>query len=274
MNNDLYIIKVGTNALVDAEGAIRTSLITELFAVIKQAHEKNDRVIIVTSGASRIGRGILGDMTASRKIAAAVGHPAVFEAYQRQAHKEKIVLAEFLLTRSHIVRRDLFALFKSALQDMFSRGIVPIMNENDVLAAGTDRTFGDNDSMAQALAVSLGAKKLIIVSDIAGLYDCDPTKNPEAQLIDQVDAVTDRFISYCSKSAGGHGAGGMLSKLKSIRLCTKAGIDAQIVSGFKKGNVLKAFEGEHVGTRFLAQPAKRNTTIFRTMLKLRYDRPA
>lgn len=259
MQNDLYIIKVGTNALVDKNGDIRESVIAEIFSVIKTAHDRGDRVLVVTSGAARVGRSMLGNPTMQKKIACGVGNPAVFDAYQKQARKAKLVLAEFLLTRSYVVRRDLFLPLKATLHDMFAHGVIPVVNENDVLVAGTNLTFGDNDSLAQALAVSLEAKKLIIVSDIEGFYDRDP-KDPEAVLIGEVNDITDRFISYCAKSVPGHGSGGMLSKLKSIRICTAIGIEAQIVSGLTKGNITKAFAGDSVGTRFVPREVKKKVS--------------
>lgn len=252
MQGDLYIIKVGSNALVDKEGLIRGDVIAEIFSVVKEAHNRGDRVLVVTSGAARIGRIALGNMAMHKKIACSVGNPLVFEEYRKTAKKEKIFIGEVLLTRSYVVRRDLFLPLKATLNDMFAHNVVPVVNENDVLVQGTDLAFGDNDSVAQALAVSLEAKKVIIVSDIEGFYDGDP-KLPASKLISQVDDITDHFIACCAASSGGHGSGGMLSKLKSIRICTAVGVEAWIVSGLTKGNITKAFLGESVGTKFSAR---------------------
>jgi glutamate 5-kinase len=252
MNGDLYIIKVGSNALIDKDGEIRDSVVAEILSVAKEAEDRGDRALIVTSGAARMGRKVLNNPMTNKKIPCSVGNPIVFEKYRKLALKEKIFIAEILLTRSYVVRRDLFLPLKATLNEMFANKIVPVVNENDVLVQGTDLAFGDNDSIAQALAVSLEAKKVIIVSDIEGFYDGDP-KLTTSKIIPEVDDITDHFIACCTASSSGHGSGGMLSKLKSIRICTAVGVEAWIVSGLKKGNIRKAFLGEPVGTKFKAR---------------------
>jgi glutamate 5-kinase len=258
-DSKLTIIKIGTNALVDADGRIRGGVIAEIMQTAKRAQTNGEHVLVVTSGAVRVGRIVLGDKTVPKKIAAGVGHPVVFEEYKKIAATENISVAELLLTRSYLIRRDLFAPLKETLNDFFTRGIVPIVNENDVLVHGTDLAFDGNDSLAQALAVSLEAKKIIIISDVAGLYDSDPSE-PGAKLIPEVDNITDQFIAYCSKTVSGNSTGGMLSKLKSIRICTAVGIDAVIVTGLTEGNILKAYNGEAVGTLFHGRTRKNKVT--------------
>lgn len=262
MERELYIIKIGTNALINKDGELHDSTMTEVLKVAKEAHSKNISVLVVCSGASRMGRVVLGDPDAPKKVSTCVGQPALFAKWQEKAKEEKIFLAEFLISRSSIIRKELFLSIRNTFDMLFTRGIVPIVNENDVMVSGTNLSFGEggNDSLAQVLAVSLRATKLIIVSDIEGLCDKDPREDPSAKLIGEVEDITDKFISLCSKKSSGHGSGGMLSKLKSIRICTAVGIEARIVSGLQPGNVLKAFRGEAVGTRFLPLPLKGKVT--------------
>ncbi len=252
--NDLTIIKIGTNALVDKDGKVIQSTIAEVFSAAKTAMERGINVLVVTSGAARIGRAALGDMTAPKKVATCVGQPVLFGAWQKEAEKKNIKLAEFLISRSSVIRKELFLGLRNTFTELFLRGVVPVVNENDVLVNGTDLSFGEagNDSLAQALAVSLKATRLIIVSDIKGLYDRDPRDFPEAVLIPEVDDVTGQFISCSSKKPSANSSGGMLSKLKSIRISTAVGVECYIVSGLESGNIKKAVDGEPVGTRFLA----------------------
>ena len=118
------------------------------------------------------------------------------------------------------------------------------------LVAGTDWSFGDNDSLASALAITLNAKHLIILSHIEGRYDSDPTNNPDAKLIEEVDNLSDNFLHYCSNGVSQGGMGGMLSKLKVARSCTAIGVEVRIIDGIKIGNLRAALEGKRIGTVF------------------------
>ncbi len=262
MNKDLYIIKIGTNALIDKDGTVHYATMTEVLQSAKEAQRKGVNVLIVSSGAARMGRVTLGDMDTPKKVATCVGQPVLFSKWQEKAKEEEIVLAEFLISRSSIIRKELFSSLKSTFDLLFERGIVPVVNENDVMVNGTQYSFGEggNDSLAQVLAVTLHAKKLVIVSDIEGLCDKDPREDPSAKLISEVPDITDKFIALCAKPGAGHGSGGMISKLKSIRICTAVGIESYIVSGLKRGNVLKALRGEVAGTKFLAHETNEKVT--------------
>lgn len=263
MEKELYIIKIGTNALVDGNGNIFDNTLGEILRASKNAMAEGKNVIVVTSGAARVGRLALGELKAPKKVATCVGQPILFSAWQNEAKKENIKLAEFLISRSSIIRKELFFPIRETFELLFDRGIIPIVNENDVMVSGTEYSFGEggNDSLAQVLAVSLKASKLFIVSDIEGLCDSDPRENPDAKLIAEVPDITDKFIDLCSKKGtSGNGTGGMLSKLKAIRICTAVGIDSYIVSGLKNGNVEKVIRGEAIGTHFIGRKNEKPVT--------------
>ena len=173
---DLYIIKVGTNSLIDIDGSIRDFVLSEIFIAVNKIIKDGNNVIVVTSGAVRMGRTILSDLSVSKSTLAGIGQPLLFNVYQKEAKKNDIKLAELLLTRSYIIKRDSLSTLQKTFSDFFDNNIVPIVNENDVFSNGTDLSFGDNDSLASILAVILEAKKLIIVSHVDGLFDADPTK--------------------------------------------------------------------------------------------------
>ncbi len=262
MEKELYIIKIGTNALVNNDGSIIDGTLQEVLQSAKEVIASGKNVIIVTSGAARVGRLALNELKAPKKVATCVGQPILFSAWQKQANEIGMTLAEFLISRSSIIRKELFFPIRETFSLLFDRGIVPVVNENDVMVSGTGYSFGEggNDSLAQVLAVSLKATKLIIVSDIEGLCDSDPRENPNAKLIGEVSDITDKFIDLCSKKSSGNGTGGMLSKLKAIRICNAVGIECYIVSGLKGGNVLKVIRGEQAGTHFLARESGKNVT--------------
>jgi glutamate 5-kinase len=245
---ELYIIKIGTNTLVDDAGAIRDKVIDEILESAKEIIEEGNHALIVTSGAVRLGRVQLKNDKASIKVAAGVGQPLLFKAYQEHASKIGITISETLLTKTDIAEREHFLSLQRAFDALFEKGILPVVNENDVLGSG----FDGNDPLACDLAISLYAKKLILVSNINGLYDDDPVKNKSAKFIPEVENITDDFLKYCSSDISYNSTGGMLSKLKVARISSVVGIETQIVNGFVSGNIQKAINGSG-GTVFKAR---------------------
>ena len=248
---DLYVLKVGAQTLIDEDGVVRDTVITKILESAKSILEKGNNVLIVTSGAVYLGRVFLKDRKASKTISASIGQPLLFAYYQNKARDLGINLAEFLITRPYVIRREQFLNLQNTFNELLNKGIIPIVNENDALVSGTDWSFGDNDSLASALAISLNAKKLILISHVDGLFDDDPENNPKANFICEVDNISDQFIKYCSNKPSLIGNGGMLSKLKVARICSAVGIETQIINGVKSNNILQTIEGVCTGTRFL-----------------------
>jgi glutamate 5-kinase len=204
----------------------------------------------------RLGRARLGE-DASPTVAASVGQAALFDAYLKEAGKADLVLANFLLARPYLATREYFLNLQNTFNALLDQGILPVVNENDALVARTNWSFGDNDSLAAALAIALKAGRLIILSHVDGLFDADPTKSQDAQLIPSVKDVNAELLKYCSPEASAGGRGGMLSKLKAARLATAVGVAAQIINGLQSGNLAKALNNEGIGTTFLPRRTER-----------------
>ena len=153
-----------------------------------------------------------------------------------------------MLTRPHLVEREQFRNLQHTIEELFIKKIVPIVNENDAAVAGTDWSFGDNDTLASALAIALNAERLVILTHINGLFDSDPAKAKTARLIKEVEDINKEILNYSSSGTSEGGRGGMISKLKAARICTAFGVPVHIVNGLVAGNVLKAIQGERVGT--------------------------
>lgn len=247
---DLYIIKIGTNASLNKDGSIKKSVLSEIFATVKEIIKHNGNVVLVTSGAVRVGRTAFTGTDISKSALASVGQPLFFNIYQEEAKKNNLILAQLLLTRAYIVKRNSVPVMQKIFEDLFTQGVIPVVNENDVFSTGTDLTFGDNDSLASILAVILKAKKLVLVSHVDGFFDSDPEKNKDAKLIKEVDDVSDEFLKFCDKRTSFGGSGGMLSKLKAVRTCNAVGISTYLVNGLVSGNILSVLKGKHSGTFF------------------------
>ena len=258
MENTITVVKVGSNTIVDDHGIIRSEVIHDIIATLGSVIREGGRVILVTSGAVKLGRVSLGkDVSAA--VAASVGQTLLFDAYLREANKNNLALAQFLLTRPYIVTREHFLNLQSTINSLLDKKTIPVVNENDALVAHTDWSFGDNDSLAAVLAISLKAQSLIIVSHIEGLFNADPTSDSNAKLISMVRDVNAELLKYCSPGASAGGHGGMLSKLKAARIATAVGIEVRIINGLTFGNLSKALDDKEVGTLFL--PRKSESTI-------------
>ena len=137
------------------------------------------------------------------------------------------------------------------MAEALANGIIPIVNENDVIA-DKELRFGDNDELAALLAVMMDADKLVICSSVEGLYDCDPTKNKCARIVSEVSEISKETFDMCGGSVSEHGMGGMYSKIQSAKVATQAGIETFVLFGKRKGNLIAAINGEDfVGTKFL-----------------------
>jgi len=258
MKNSITVVKIGSNTIVNEDGTIRTDVIQDVVASLREVMQSGERIVLITSGAVRLGRVLLGKNTPAN-VAASVGQARLFDAYYQESEKAGLKLAQFLLTRPYITTREYFLNLQTAFNSLLDQGILPIVNENDALVTNTNWSFGDNDSLAVVLAISLKAERLIILSHVDGLFDTNPSKNKNAKLIKTVQDVNSELLKYCSTEVSAGGRGGMLSKLKSARLATAVGIKTHIVNGVIRGNLTKALSGEEVGTLFF--PRKSNIKI-------------
>src|SRR3989344_7024688 len=144
MKNDITIIKVGSNTVVDKNGTVKIEIIRDILDSLHGLIQKGGRVVLVTSGAVRLGRVLFGK-DASATVAASVGQTHLFAAYYQEAEKIKLKLAQFLLTRPYIITREYFLNLQTTFNSLLDQGILPIVNENDALVAHTEWSFGDND---------------------------------------------------------------------------------------------------------------------------------
>lgn len=245
----LIVLKIGTHTLLDEEtGNIRREIVHSLFYAANEARKMGRHVLIVTSGAVGLGRRVLAVSDSTRAMSASVGQAELIAVYIAVANEFSVRVGQILLSRPHFLERMHFLNLQRLIEQMCVAGVVPIINENDALVADTDWSFGDNDSLSATMAVSLGAKELILITHIDGLFTDDPRRDPWAKLITEADDVNRELMKYCSDTVSAHGRGGMLSKLKAARVCTNVGVATRIVNGLTDGALLGAIRGETVGT--------------------------
>lgn len=249
------VVKVGSSLLVDRQGAARREWLEALVAELAAARARGQQVIVVSSGAIALGsrklsmkaggRGSLADAQA----AAAVGQIALAGLWAELFAQHDVTAAQLLLTLDDLEDRRRYLNATATIARLLDAGAVPIINENDSVATQEIR-FGDNDRLAARVAQASRADAVLLLSDVAGLYDRDP-RQPGAQLLPLVEGVTAEIHAMATgSSASGMGSGGMASKIQAAEIAELAGIALAIIDGRPQAPIAAALD-EAKGTLFV-----------------------
>ncbi len=231
-------------------------IVDEISALFSAGHE----VIVVSSGAIGLGMKKMGLSQRPRDLrkkqaVAAIGQLALMERYEQLFARQKIFVAQVLLTRADFEDRKRYLNARSTLLTLLDLNVIPIINENDTVAV-EEIQFGDNDRLSALVAAKINADLLVILTDVEGLYSGHAQKGlgGKGQLVSIVPQITpevEGLVVKGKKSA--LGTGGMTSKLDAARIATASGVLTVVASGFVPEVLPDIFKGENVGTRFLPQ---------------------
>jgi len=219
-------------------------------------------VIWVTSGAiasavDKTGYHKSNRLLPQKQALSAIGQPLVMDLYNLGLQTVGAVGAQVLLSYGDLKDKIRLVNFKQAIEQLLEWDVVPVINENDVVATEEIR-FGDNDALSAQVAHFSGADQLVILTDVQGLYDADPRKHPQAKLVARLEKVTPELLLKTVPQAGtARGTGGMYSKLKAGKYAAEHFIDTRLVQGDLPRVLLRIAEGEDVGTLIQARK-KRN----------------
>ena len=243
------MVKVGTSSLTDDDGRIAPSRMWAIGRGVQVLGERGPSVVLVSSGAGAAGRERLGLVlpltVPDKQAAAAVGQTLLMLDWARAL--APLPVAQLLLSAGDVQDRERYVNAKSALEASLRLGAVPIVNENDSVATA-ELKLGDNDTLSAWVAYLVDADALVILTDVPGLYQKDPRRDPRAAPITVVDDVAD--VEHLAGAAGtGRGTGGMVTKLRAARIATEAGIETFVIGGGGAGLEALA-RGEVLGTRF------------------------
>jgi len=251
------VVKLGSGTVADPGAGLRLSTIRAIAAQLSGALAADGvSFVVVTSGAIAAGREKLG-MTerprtvALKQAAAAVGQTSLMRAYERAFEKRGRHVAQLLLTHDDFENRERYVNARNTLLALLSRGIVPIVNENDTVATDEIR-LGDNDHLATLVTQMIGADLLILLTDSDGLFTKDPHVHPDARRIPVVDNLDDASIlAAIGRRVSSAGTGGMVSKLRAARVLSASGIPVVIASGLYRRSILEILAGRDTGTLIL-----------------------
>ncbi|MFP4149971.1 MAG: glutamate 5-kinase [Nitriliruptoraceae bacterium] len=253
----LAVVKVGSSSLRGADGRLDPDQVANLAGQVVAAQAAGTRVVLVSSGAVAAGMGLLGldrrpmDLP-TLQAAAAVGQGELIQAYQRVLTRQGLTGAQILLSQDDFVHRGRYLNARTTIQRLLDLGAVPIVNENDAVATD-ELSYGDNDHLAALVASMLDAEVLVLLSDVAGLYDRDP-RQPDAALITRVDDPADVDLTVIGGVGSYVGSGGMRTKVGSARVATASATHAVIADARAPRVLSRVLEGAEIGTWFVAAP--------------------
>jgi glutamate 5-kinase len=252
------VVKVGTSTLAHPTGRLNIQRMEKLCKVLSDLKNMGHEIILVSSGAIAMGFGKLNlserpKDVPTKQASAAVGQCELMYIYDKLFTEYNHTVAQLLITAPDIeeggVRKQNF---HNTLARLLELGALPVINENDTIST-EEFGIGDNDTLSAIVAVTIQADLLILLSDIDGLFDGDPRKNPDAKLIDTVEKIDEHIISLGGGSGSNLGTGGMATKLRAAQMATAAGCEMVIANGQSPEVLYDVVAGKRVGTRFLAK---------------------
>ena len=259
---DTVVVKVGSRVLTREDGTLDDARVAEVAEQLARLRLDGRKVVLVSSGAVAAGIGRLGwkrrpaDL-AELQAAAAVGQSRLIESYNRALTPHGLHAAQVLLTAEDLQHRTRYLNVRNTLLALFRCGAVPIINENDTVAVEElEITFGDNDRLAALVTNLLRAPLLVLLSDVEGLYDRNPS-DPLAQVVSVVTNLEEAERQFVSDGAAGSriqlSRGGMASKLRAASIAASAGENVVIAGGRRPNVLLEILAGADVGTLILAE---------------------
>ncbi len=256
------VVKIGSSSLTTAAGGLDSDRVASLVDVIAATRAAGAEVVLVSSGAIAAGLAPLGmtrrpSALAPQQAAASVGQGILVHRYTEELARHGITVGQVLLTVDDVTRRSHYRNAFQTFAKLLELGVLPIVNENDTVATSEIR-FGDNDRLAALVAHLVHADLLVLLSDVNGLYDADPSK-PGASLIAEVDSDGDLSgLSIGKTGAAGVGSGGMLTKVEAAKIASGAGIPVVLTSA---EHAAEALAGDVVGTLFRPTGKRRPTRL-------------
>lgn len=248
------VVKVGTSTLTYSTGKTNIRRMHKLVSVLSDIVNSGIEVALVTSGAIGVGVGKLGlpekpSDTAGKQAAATIGQCELMFMYDKLFGEYGHTVGQLLITKSDVENEERRENLINTFNKLFEFGAIPVINENDSVAV-EEIVYGDNDSLSAIVAKLVNADALIILTDIDGFYDSNPSENEDAKLIPIVNEINGDLYKIAGGRGSTLGTGGMVTKLHAAEIAMGAGIDTIVMNGENPTEIYKALDGKQVGTFF------------------------
>ena len=256
------VIKVGSNVVAQQGGGLDLISIEGLTNQISTLNKKGIDIILISSGAVAAGRSLITpakktDETSKRQLFASVGQIKLINIYAEQFAKQDCLCAQVLVTKEDFRDREHYINMKNCITVLLENNVIPILNENDVISV-TELMFTDNDELAGLVSGMVDADKLIILSNVKGIYDGSPNKS-SSKLIPVIEFGDTGFESFITSEKSNFGRGGMLTKCSMANKVASLGIPVQIADGKEANILIDITNNLAIGTLF--KPRKNISSI-------------
>lgn len=253
------VVKIGTSILLDKYKRVSIDMIRNFARQVRTLKDLDREIIIVTSGAIACGMETLNMKKKPREIEkrqalASIGQVLLMKMYMDAFSWERIRVGQVLLTHEDIKNKERCLNLMNTLNSLLAMDIVPVINENDALSF-TEIKFGDNDNLSALIAQIADADLLLLLSDVDGLYDKDPTRHATARLIKVVEKIDEGIEQLAEGTKSEKSVGGMVSKIEAAKKAGLYGIPTRIIRGDIDNIIVRVVNGEEPGTLFL--PSKK-----------------
>lgn len=253
-NSNRIVVKVGTSTLTFENGKLNIQKIQKICQVLTHLMNSGKEIILVSSGAIGVGKGILSLARKPKNIKekqalAAIGQLKLMHIYNKFFQEFHQVIGQILLTIDIFNSTTGLKNVTNTFNKLLDMKVIPIVNENDSIAVDEIK-FGDNDTLSAIVAQIVHADLLILLSDIDGLYDKNPKTSTDYQFISFIDTITPEIYSFADDTNSLHGTGGMITKLSAAKIATSSNIDMIITNGENPETILEILEGKTIGTLF------------------------
>ena len=245
------VLKIGSSLLADASGELTDRSARALAQFIAASRAAGRDVVLVSSGAVAAGRARVSADAARgslvlRQALAALGQTRMIALWQGLIEAP---VAQVLLTHDDLRNRRRYLNARNTLLELLRLRSVPIINENDTVAV-EELKLGDNDNLAATVAALIDADLLLIASDVDGLFSAHPSRDPTAQPVETVDAITPEILAMAGDAGSAHGTGGMRTKLEAAQKAASAGITTVLFNGSDAESLNLLSRGAFRGTQF------------------------
>ena len=244
------VIKIGTTSIIK-DGVLNKQFIESLARSVKLLKSQGVNTLIVTSGAVQLGANELNlkkrpTNLKSLQVASSVGQIELINSFKSIFNNHNLKIGQVLISKNVLEDRFQFVNTTEALNELLNQDIIPVINENDIVAT-EELKFGDNDRLSAIVAIITKADKLIIVTDQEGLFNADPTSTKDAQKIDYIEFDSEELTNLIEKSSSGRGMGGFSTKIMAAQMAGFSGIPTQIIPWTNEA-VLDCINEVEIGT--------------------------
>jgi glutamate 5-kinase len=252
---DRIVVKIGSQLLTRRDETLDITQMSDLVDQIAELHKNNTEIILVSSGAVASGRNEIKthtklDSISARQLYSSVGQVKLIHRYYDLFNQLGILCGQILATKEDFSTRRHYLNQKNCINVMLENNVIPIINENDAISVN-ELMFTDNDELSGLIAAMMDCKKLIILSNIDGIYTGDPS-DPESKLIKEIDSNKDHIENYIKSTRSSTGRGGMKTKYNIAKKVADEGIEVVIANGRTKNIISRLIKGiDTPSTRFI-----------------------